>query len=101
MEDIKFMLIGTKHVWGVIEHPTFGRVPRVVTIKDLKAGQELSCHYMMDMGECFDSVSTHCRWYVDLWDEFSKVKSGDKKDVQEIDEVMDMADDNNSNDQNT
>jgi len=42
--------------WGVIEHPTFGRVPRVVTIKDLKAGQELSCHYMMDMGECFDSV---------------------------------------------
>ena len=51
-------------------------------------------------------LSTHCRWYVDLWDEFSKGKSGDKKDVQEIDEVMDMADDksndksnDNSNDQ--
>ena len=39
-------------------------------------------------------LSNHCRWYVDLWDEFSKCKSGDKKD-----EVMDMADDNNSNDE--
>ena len=25
--------------WGVINHPTFGRVPRVVTLKDLKAGK--------------------------------------------------------------
>ena len=44
-------------------------------------------------------LSTHCRWYVDLWDEFSKCKSGDKKYEQEIDEVMDIADDNNSNDE--
>ena len=44
-------------------------------------------------------LSTHCHWYVDLWDEFSKCKSGDKKDEQEIDEVMDIADDNNSNDE--
>ena len=44
-------------------------------------------------------LSTHCRWYVDLWDEFSKCKSGDKKDEQETDEVMDIADDNNSNDE--
>ena len=28
--------------WGVINHPTFGRVPRVVTMKDLKAG-EVTC----------------------------------------------------------
>ena len=46
--------------WGVIEHPTFGRVPRVVTIKDLKAGQELSCHYMIDMEEAADeSIRYH------------------------------------------
>ena len=44
-------------------------------------------------------LSTHCRWYVDLWDEFSKCKSGDQEDQQEIDEVMDVADDNNSNDE--
>ena len=43
-------------------------------------------------------LSNHCRWYVDLWDEFSKCKSGDKKDEQETDEGMDIADDNNSND---
>jgi len=57
--------------WGTVEHPTFGRVPRVVTIKDLKAGTELTCHYMIDMEEaveCYD----HLKWYVDLWDEFSK-----------------------------
>ena len=44
-------------------------------------------------------LSNHCRWYVDLWDEFSKCKSGDKKDEQETDEIMDIADDNNSNDE--
>ena len=44
-------------------------------------------------------LSTDCRWYIDLWDEFSKCKSSDKKDEQEIDEVMDVADDNNSNDE--
>lgn len=70
-------------------------------MKDLKAGQELSVHYMIDMEEAADySISDSCRWYVDLWDKFSKAsgKSSDKKDEQEIDEVMDMADDNNSND---
>ena len=36
----------------------------MVTIKDLKAGQELSCHYMMDMGECFDSVRYLSIYYV-------------------------------------
>ena len=47
--------------WGTVEHPTFGRVPRVVTIKDLKAGTELTCHYMIDMEEaveCYD----HLKW---------------------------------------
>ena len=44
-------------------------------------------------------LSTVCHWYVDLWDEFSKCKSGDKKDEQETDEGMDIADDNNSNDE--
>ena len=43
--------------WGTIEHPTFGRVPRVVTMKDLKAGQELSIHYMIDMEEAADDSS--------------------------------------------
>ncbi len=51
--------------WGIIEHPTFGRVPRVVTMKDLKAGQELSVHYMMDMEECADgSIRYPSTYYV-------------------------------------
>ena len=45
--------------WGVIEHPTFGRVPRVVTVKDLKAGQELFCHYMIDMEGAADDIRYH------------------------------------------
>ncbi len=52
-------------------HPTFGRVPRVVTIKHLKAGTELSCHYMIDMEEAAADPE-QCKWYVDLWDEFSR-----------------------------
>ena len=35
--------------WDTIEHPTFGRVPRVVSLKEIKAGTELSIHYMINM----------------------------------------------------
>jgi len=58
------MSIGTKNLWGVIEHPTFGRVPRVVTVKDLKAGQELFCHYMIDMEGAADDIrNLYEGWY--------------------------------------
>ena len=80
--------------WGTVEHPTFGRVPRVVTIKDLKAGTELTCHYMIDMEEAADET-TGCAWYVQLWDEFSK---GKRSSVSSDD--MDLAEDQDSNDSN-
>ena len=72
----------------MINHPTFGRVPRVVTIKNLSAGTELSCHYMIDMEEAAEDLE-HLQWYVDLWDEFSK---GTKKDETMVD-TMDTGSD--------
>jgi hypothetical protein len=44
----------------MMEHPTFGRVPKVVTLFDLPAGTELSIHYMLDMAAATD----HIKWYV-------------------------------------
>lgn len=76
--------------WGIINHPTFGRIPRVVTIKNIKAGTELSCHYMIDMAEAV-ADEVHCKWYVDLWEEFSS--GGNKKELptnsQQEKELMD------------
>jgi len=80
--------------WGVIEHPTFGRVPRVVTIKNLKADEELSCHYMIDMGAAA-AEDAKCSWYVELWEEFSKVKK-----ARQTEELMDIAEDQDSSDAN-
>lgn len=56
--------------WDVMEHPAFGRIPRVVTLIDLKAGTELTCHYMINMEEAAE-IEGH-QWYLDLWDKFSK-----------------------------
>jgi len=39
-------------------------------MKDLKAGTELSCHYMIDMAEAAQTQEQN-QWYLDLWDEFS------------------------------
>ena len=64
----------------------------MVTIKNLRAGEELSCHYMIDMEEAADE-STGCTWYVQLWDEFSK---GKRSSVSSDD--MDLAEDQDSND---
>ena len=65
----------------------------MVTLKDLKAGTELSCHYMIDMEEAA-ADSTH-KWYVDLWDEFSKGQL--KTKGEDLDELMDIADDQDFN----
>jgi hypothetical protein len=53
--------------YGIIEHPTFGRVPRVITLVDLPAGTELSVHYMIDIGDTSADLG-HIQWYVDLWE---------------------------------
>ena len=70
----------------MIRHPVFGRVPRVVTLKSLGAGTELSCHYMIDMAEAAN-LREHCQWYLDLWDEFSS--KGNKR----FSEYMDIEED--------
>ena len=53
--------------WDQIIHPTFGLIPSVIALMDLKAGTELTCHYMIDMQEA--SGIDHLQWYVDLWEE--------------------------------
>ena len=55
--------------WDNIEHPTFGRVPRIVTMVDLEAGEEVTCHYMINIGEAYDHKDF--KWYADLWDHMS------------------------------
>ena len=70
--------------WDTILHPTFGRIPAIKTLMDLKAGTELTCHYMIDMGEAatLDSL----QWYVDLWDKFSLANGGqDEQDANRLD----------------
>ena len=77
--------------WDTIEHPTFGRVPRVVSLKEIKAGTELSIHYMMNMEAAAEDENSHCYWYVELWEEFSKCKNTIQS--EERNELMDIADD--------
>ena len=55
--------------WDQMLHPTFGRIPSVITLMDLKAGTELTCHYMIDMQEAAGMACLE--WYIDLWDKFS------------------------------
>ena len=55
--------------WDQMLHPTFGRIPSVITLMDLKAGTELTCHYMIDMQEAAGMACLE--WYLDLWDKFS------------------------------
>ena len=49
--------------WDQMMHPTFGRIPSVITLLDLKAGTELTCHYMIDMQEA--AGIDHLQWYLD------------------------------------
>jgi len=56
-------------IWDQIIHPTFGRIPSIITLMDLKAGTELTCHYMIDMQEA--SGIDHLQWYVDLWEKMT------------------------------
>ena len=50
-------------------------------------GDELSCHYMIDMEEAVQ----FSQWYVDLWEEFSR---GAEKRMKS--ESMDIEDDTSS-----
>ena len=51
--------------WATADHPCFGFVPSVVAIEEVKAGEELTIHYMMDMADAPE-------WYMDCWDTHSK-----------------------------
>ena len=77
--------------WDTIEHPTFGRVPRVVSLKEIKADTELSIHYMINMEAAAKDENSHCYWYVELWEEFSKCKK--TLQCEETNGLMDIADD--------
>lgn len=59
--------------WDTCQHPVFGRIPRIVTLKDIQPGQELSCHYMIDLNEaCQKEEMT---WYMKAWEEESKLEA--------------------------
>ena len=70
--------------WDTILHPTFGRIPAIKTLMDLKAGTELTCHYMIDMGEA--ATVDALQWYVDLWDKFSFSNGGEDQDANRLDQ---------------
>ena len=55
--------------WEVIEHPVFGRIPKIITLVDVPAEEELTCHYMIDMKEA--ERSERLRWYVEAWDKMN------------------------------
>ena len=58
--------------WDTVRHPVFGRIPRIVTLKRVEVGEELTCHYMIDMTEAVkvDSMA----WYVEQWDVASGIQ---------------------------
>ena len=64
--------------WDHSIHPTFGRIPSIITLMDLKAGTELTCHYMIDMQEA--SNFEHLQWYVDLWDHLTS-STGNQNEI--------------------
>lgn len=88
--------------WGTMEHPTFGRVPRVVTLKDMKAGTELTCHYMICMEEA-SAPDAKMTWYVDLWDKFSRnlLATEAEENGKTCEEDMDESSDNECNNDNS
>jgi hypothetical protein len=47
--------------WTNADHPCFGFVPSITTIKQVNAGEELTVHYMMDMEDAPE-------WYMECWD---------------------------------
>ncbi len=59
--------------WSVCVHPVFGRVPAVVVLEEVPAGQELTCHYMIDMAEA--GQDARLDWYVREWERESKEES--------------------------
>lgn len=50
--------------WDNAEHPVHGLVPAIRTLKSVKAGEELTIHYMMDMEGAAD-------WYKTEWEKHS------------------------------
>merc|ERR1719378_623903 len=50
--------------WSNIQHPCYGFVPSVITLQDVRQGEELTIHYMMDMEEASE-------WYLEAWEKFS------------------------------
>jgi histone-lysine N-methyltransferase SETD7 len=35
--------------WDIIIHPVFGRIPRIVSLREIQPGEELTCHYVRAM----------------------------------------------------
>jgi len=52
--------------WANADHPCFGFVPSIVTLEEVRKGEELTIHYMMDMEDAPE-------WYMDCWDLHSNV----------------------------
>lgn len=56
--------------WDVVEHPVFGRIPRIVTLRDIEPYEELTCHYKIDMEEAV--LHDNLAWYVAQWGKMSQ-----------------------------
>ncbi|QQP32541.1 SET domain containing (Lysine methyltransferase) 7, partial [Caligus rogercresseyi] len=63
--------------WETIQHPVFGRVPKLVAIKDIPAGEEFTCHYRIDMehAHIIDSL----QWYVRAWEDYTPIIHSDEE----------------------
>lgn len=51
-------------LFDVAEHPCYGRVPALRTLRRVRAGEELCAHYTMDMENAYD-------WYREAWEVYS------------------------------
>uniref|UniRef100_A0A0K2UF62 SET domain containing (Lysine methyltransferase) 7 [Danio rerio] n=1 Tax=Lepeophtheirus salmonis TaxID=72036 RepID=A0A0K2UF62_LEPSM len=55
--------------WDTIQHPCFGRIPKLVALTDISEGEEFTCHYRIDMEQA--NLIPSLEWYVNAWDEFT------------------------------
>ncbi|TRY75439.1 hypothetical protein TCAL_09504 [Tigriopus californicus] len=67
--------------WDVVEHPVFGRIPRIVTLRDIEPNEELTCHYKIDMEEAV--LRDNLAWYVAQWGKLSQSMQDTQKMSEE------------------
>ncbi len=77
-------------LWSVARHPVFGRVPQVVAARDVEEGEELTCHYMIDMDEA--GRNERLSWYVGQWEK----ESQREREAEKSNSSREVGDENDS-----